>query len=43
VLQAAPWLGPPTPEGHAQKEQMTMTDAIIGSLKEAFKWAGTLA
>jgi len=39
VLKAEPYgdepkLGPPVPEGHAQKEQMTMTDTIIGNIKD---------
>jgi Mn-containing catalase len=42
VLKAEPYgdepkLGPPVPEGHAQKEQMTITDSIIGNIKDAFK------
>lgn len=40
VLKAEPYgdepkLGPPVPEGHAQKEQMTITDSIIGNIKDA--------
>jgi len=39
VLKAEPYgdepkLGPPVPEGHAQKEQMTMTDTLIGNIKD---------
>ena len=39
VLKAEPYgdepkLGPPVPEGHAQKEQMTLTDTIIGNIKD---------
>jgi Mn-containing catalase len=39
VLKAEPYgdepkLGPPVPKGHAQKEQMTMTDTIIGNIKD---------
>jgi Mn-containing catalase len=42
VLKAEPYgdepkLGPPVPEGHAQKEQMTITDSTIGNIKDAFK------
>ena len=29
-----PKLAPPVPEGHAQKEQMTLTDSIIGNIKD---------
>ena len=40
VLKAEPYgdepkLAPPVPEGHAQKEQMTMTDTIIGNIKDS--------
>jgi len=40
VLKAEPYgdepkLGPPVPEGHAQKEQMTVTDSIIGNIKDS--------
>jgi len=39
VLKAEPYgdepkLGPPVPEGHAQKEQMTLTDSLIGNIKD---------
>jgi Mn-containing catalase len=39
VLKAEPYgdepkLAPPVPEGHAQKEQMTMTDTVIGNIKD---------
>jgi Mn-containing catalase len=39
VLKAEPYgdepkLGPPAPEGHAQKEQMTITDTIIGNIQD---------
>ena len=39
VLKAQPYgdepkLGPPNPKGHAQKEQMTMMDNIIGNIKD---------
>ena len=41
VLKAEPYgqepkLAPPVPEGYAQKEQMTLTDTIIGNVKDAF-------
>ncbi|MBO3271555.1 MULTISPECIES: manganese catalase family protein [Hymenobacter] len=41
VLKAQPYgdepkLAPPVPEGHAQTEQMTITDTIIGNVKDAF-------
>lgn len=29
-----PKLAPPVPEGHAQKEQMTLTDSIMGNIKD---------
>jgi Mn-containing catalase len=40
VLKAEPYgdepkLAPPVPEGHAQKEQMTVTDTIIGNIKDS--------
>jgi Mn-containing catalase len=40
VLKAEPYgdepkLAPPVPEGHAQKEQMTMTDTILGNIKDS--------
>lgn len=40
VLKAEPYgdepkLAPPVPEGHAQKEQMTLTDSIIGNIKDS--------
>jgi Mn-containing catalase len=40
VLKAEPYgdepkLGPPVPEGHAQKEQMTVSDSIIGNIKDS--------
>ena len=39
VLKAEPYgdepkLSPPVPEGHAQKEQMTLTDSVIGNIKD---------
>ena len=39
VLKAEPYgdepkLAPPVPEGHAQTEQMTMTDTLIGNIKD---------
>ena len=39
VLKAEPYgdepkLGAPAPKGHAQKEQMSMTDSIIGNIKD---------
>ena len=39
VLKAEPYgdepkLGPPVPKGHAQKEQMTVMDSIIGNIKD---------
>jgi len=39
VLKAEPYgdepkLGPPVPEGHAQKEQMTLTDTLLGNIKD---------
>jgi Mn-containing catalase len=39
VLKAEPYgdepkLGPPVPEGHAQTEQMTLTDTLIGNVKD---------
>ncbi len=41
VIKAQPYgqepkLAPPVPEGYAQKEQMTMTDTLIGNVKDAF-------
>ena len=41
VLEAKPYgqepkLAPPVPAGYAQKEQMTLTDTIIGNVKDAF-------
>ncbi|MDF7810068.1 manganese catalase family protein [Hymenobacter sp. YC55] len=30
-----PKLAPPVPEGHAQKEQMTLTDSIMGNIKDS--------
>lgn len=40
VLKAQPYgqepkLAPPVPEGYAQKEQMTMTDTLLGNIKDA--------
>ncbi len=40
VLKAEPYgdepkLAPPVPEGHAQKEQMTLTDNLIGNIKDS--------
>jgi len=40
VLKAEPYgdepkLGPPQPKGHAQKEQMTTMDTIIGNIKDS--------
>jgi len=40
VLKAQPYgdepkLAPPVPEGHAQTEQMTITDTIIGNIKDS--------
>jgi len=40
VLKAEPYgdepkLGLPVPEGHAQKEQMTVIDSIIGNIKDS--------
>ena len=39
MLKAEPYgdepkLGPPVPEGHAQKEQMTVTDSLLGNIKD---------
>ena len=39
VLKAEPYgdeskLGPPMPKGHAQKEQMTLLDSVIGNIKD---------
>ncbi len=39
VLKAEPYgdepkLAPPVPEGHAQREQMTITDSLIGNIKD---------
>ncbi|PJJ58825.1 manganese catalase family protein [Hymenobacter chitinivorans] len=33
-LGGEPKLAPPVPEGHAQTEQMTLTDTIIGNIKD---------
>jgi Mn-containing catalase len=40
VLKAEPYgdeprLAPPVPEGHAQTEQMTITDTVIGNIKDS--------
>ncbi len=40
VLKAEPYgdeprLAPPVPEGHAQKEQMTLTDSLLGNIKDS--------
>jgi Mn-containing catalase len=40
VLKAEPYgdeprLAPPVPEGHAQTEQMTLTDTVIGNIKDS--------
>ena len=32
-----PKLGPPAPKGHAQKEQMSTTDNIIGGVKDLLR------
>ena len=41
IIKAEPYgqepkLAPPVPEGYAQKEQMTLTDTLIGNVKDAF-------
>ena len=40
VLKAEPYgdepkLAPPVPKGHAQKEQMTVTDSLIGNVQDS--------
>jgi Mn-containing catalase len=38
-LGGEPKLAPPVPEGHAQKEQMTAADTVIGTVKDKVKGA----
>ncbi|TGD83140.1 manganese catalase family protein [Hymenobacter wooponensis] len=38
-LGGEPKLAPPVPEGHAQKEQMTMADTVIGTVADKVKGA----